>query len=246
VLYDLLKEPLLRLLRAPLDPPQAPLGSPESVRVFRASPRHLALELVLHFTSMATALGFEVAFWAISPGPATRMLGALVSSGVLATTFMLTVVRYFLIRLDYDMRFYVVTDRSLRIRRGALKIEESTYTFANVQNLTLRQGPLESLFGLTHLHIDTAGGNMPSRNANASNVMDHRGRLDGIDGPTARELRDQIISRIKTHSGAGLGDPEARRSARDATAEQARTRVLAQIVDELRALNANDPKTGPE
>ncbi len=39
---------------------------------------------------------------------------------VLAGTVLASVVKYYLIRIDYDMRYYVVTDRSLRIREGAL------------------------------------------------------------------------------------------------------------------------------
>jgi membrane protein YdbS with pleckstrin-like domain len=251
VLYELLKEPLLRLLSAPLEPPQPPAGSQQSVRVFKASPRYLSLELFVHFASMASALGVEGLLWAFSPGRTASMALGLVSGIVVVGTLGITVLRYFLIRLDYDMRFYVVTDRSLRIRRGALSIEESTYTFANVQNLSLREGPLERVFGLMHLHIDTAGGGSMPRRADSSDVMDHRGRLEGMERASAQELRDQILSRVTRHTDSGLGDerlsrvPLARPSGDDAR----RTRLPRAILSELRQLNdeaaARGRETGP-
>jgi membrane protein YdbS with pleckstrin-like domain len=235
VIYEALREPLLHLLRAPLDPPQPPAGSPTSIQIFRAEPRYLALQLLVHFASMGTALGLELIGWSITPVPGGKAVLAMASALVISITAALTVARYFLIRLDYDMRFYVLTDRSVRIRRGAWTIEESTYTFANVQNLTIHQGPLERLLGLTHLQIDTAGGGLQRAAREHGDGLQHRGRLDGIDPATAVELRDRILKLIRSYGDAGLGDSPGDAVAPSAAdAQLERHALLTAICEEIR------------
>ena len=235
MLYEAIKEPLLRLLQAPHHPPDPPLGSPESVQIFRAAPPYLTLELLLHFGPMSVALALELLSWAWMPTPGGTAVFVILASLIVAATVVLMLVRYFLIRLDYDMRYYVLTDRSLRIRRGAWTIEESTFTFANVQNLTLHQGPLERLLGITHLEIDTAGGGVQKNAKERGSNMQHQGRLDGIDPKTAVELRDRILHLVRSYRDAGLGDTPAFRTTRSVL-EAERCALLASIVAELREI----------
>jgi membrane protein YdbS with pleckstrin-like domain len=235
LIYESLREPLLHLLRAPLDPPQPPAGSPTSVQIFRAEPRYLALQLLVHFASMGTALMIELIGWVLTPVPGGKAVLAMASALVISITAAVMVARYFLIRLDYDMRFYVLTDRSLRIRRGAWVIEESTYTFANVQNLTIHQGPLERLLGLTHLQIDTAGGGVQKASREHGDGLQHRGRLEGIDPTTAVELRDRILKLIRSYGDAGLGDtPSEGAAPKAADAQLEQHALLAAICEEIR------------
>jgi membrane protein YdbS with pleckstrin-like domain len=205
--YAGLKTLLLELLKAPQGPPEPPYGSPGSVEIFRASPAFLRLKLGLNFVSIGAALAFELLGLALPPSPGGRVASTLLSGALVVSTLIVMVVRHFLIRLDYDMRYYVLTDRSLRIRRGAMTIEESTYTFANVQNISLRQGPLERLLRVTNLHVETAGGGSADAAAEAGRGgMYHRGRLEGIDPDTAQRLRDRIRRLVARYQGAGLGD----------------------------------------
>jgi membrane protein YdbS with pleckstrin-like domain len=235
MLYEALKGTLLELLQAPTEPPDPPLGSPGSVQIFRAAPRYLTLQLIRHFGSVGTALAFELLGWALMPMPGGTAVFAIAAAIIVSITVALMLVRYFLIRIDYDMRFYVLTDRSLRIRRGAWTVEESTYTFANVQNLTLHQGPLERWLGIMHLQIDTAGGSAP-RAPEAGEALNHQGRLDGIDPETATELRDRILRLVRGYRDAGLGD-EPRHAAAGSPDAQ-RGAVLRAIIDELRQIRA--------
>lgn len=240
MLYEAVKEPLLSLLRAPAQPPEPPLGSPGSEEVFRASPRYLTLQLIQHFGSMGSALAFELVAWAMMPSPSElvpiwggQAFFALAVGIVVAMTLATTLARYFLLRLDYDMRYYILTDRSLRIRRGALTIEESTYTFANVQNLTLHQGPLERWLGITHLQLDTAGGGAQKGSGEGSESLYHHGRLEGIDLQTASELRDRILRLVRSYRDAGLGDEPALPVA---APSDRRAAVLRTIIEELRQI----------
>jgi membrane protein YdbS with pleckstrin-like domain len=233
VIYEALRGGLLRLLRAPEEPPEPPAGSPGSVQVFRASPKFLGLRVAALLLATLPVVLLE-----ILPLAAVAAAGedevAMALAGVVAVLTLLAVaMRWFLIRLDWDMRHYVVTDRSLRIRQGALVILESTFTFANVQNLTIEQGPLERLFGLANLRIETAGGG-GAATANQPGGVQHRGVLAGIEN--AEEVRDRILALLRAYRGAGLGD-------RDEPATRAGLPLLGierlrEILAELRALRA--------
>ena len=156
--------------------------------------------------------------------------------------------QYFLMRLDYDLRYYIVTDRSLRIRHGVVLINESTFTYANIQNISLQQSPIERIFGIKNLRIETAGG-APANRGNAQvGGNAHNGVLAGIDN--AEIVRDRILALLKAYRDAGLGDHDdattlAPHAAAPATvsAEAAATRgaVLQHLVEIRDELHATRP-----
>ena len=234
MIYSALRGPLLELLRAPPGPPEPPIGSPDSVAIFRASPRYMQLRIAFHVMSITPALVFEVLFIFAEAAVELHPAATVASITVLLVTAVVGVLRYFLIRLDYDMRYYIVTDRSLRIRQGALTIQESTYTFANVQNLTIRQGPLERVFGISNLHVETAGGAAAQSSGEEPGGVHHHGVLAGIDN--APEVRDRILALLRDYRDAGLGDREDRPKAEAAQLEMNRLERLREILLELRAL----------
>lgn len=115
---------------------------------------------------------------------------------------------YALRRLDYEMRWYVVTDRSLRIRSGLVIVQEMTMSFANVQQVTVTQGPLQRLLGLADVRVQSAGGGgggegKPGHGVQASL---HLGVFHGVDN--AIEIRDLILERLRQFRATGLGDPD--------------------------------------
>ena len=81
-------------------------------------------------------------------------------------------------RLDFEMRWYVVTDRSLRIRTGVWSVQESTMSFANLQQVEVSQGPLQRLLGLADVKVQSAGG---SDNPHGKPQDDlHTGHFHGV------------------------------------------------------------------
>ena len=81
------------------------------------------------------------------------------------------IVAYVAIHLRYDTTWYVVSDRSMRIRRGIWIIQETTITFENVQNVAVSQGPLQRWFGIANLFVETAGGGGSSQHADKGGAM---------------------------------------------------------------------------
>jgi len=112
-----------------------------------------------------------------------------------------------LVRLDYEMRWYKVSDRSLRIREGVWKVREMTMTFANIQNVSISQGPLQRLFGIADLEVRSAGGGGHQQQAGQKRLgaIDmHVARFRGVDN--AEEIRTLMGERLRHYRDAGLGD----------------------------------------
>lgn len=207
-MLDLVRGALSRFLKVTADPPEVPLG--EHPEVFRASPRHLTYLLVawaLKLGVLALSLGGGMIGASIALAAEGRPFVAVVMGTITAGYLAFhALVSYAAIRLDYDMRWYILTDRSLRIREGIVHVREVTLTLANVQELKVSQGPIQRLLGLTDLIVDTAGGGSAASGHGGGSVYGHHGVLRGVD--RGGDLRAKIETRIKQRRGAGLGDPD--------------------------------------
>ena len=229
-MYGVLKSALLSFLRAPEHPPEAPAGSHASVAVFRASPRFLAYKLAVF------AIGAVLVGLAELAALVATLVGEQAVGTVVVVLFALAIVvglcaSYFAIRIDYDLRYYVVTDRSLRVRHGAWTVREQTLTYANVQNLRIVQGPIQRLFGISDLRVDTAGGG--SARPGKGEDGGHHATLAGIEN--AQAVRDLVLSYVKTfHKDSGLGDLDDVRAGAGAAALDPRT--ASALATELEAL----------
>jgi membrane protein YdbS with pleckstrin-like domain len=215
--FELLKTLAYRFAKVPPEP-RAPAGSPGSIRTFRSAPNYWKYLLVtwgLRQVAGASAIFVVVsttATWkAASGGIAVTAIHVL---GMLGLGFYLLQMPVSLAatRLNYEMRWYIVTDRSLRIREGIFGVREMTLTFANVQNIAIRQGPLQRLLGIADVVVRTAGGgsatNHHGHDGNALGATTHTGTLRAVDN--AEQVRDLILDRLRRLRDAGLGDPDDR------------------------------------
>lgn len=206
-----LKGLLLRLFRID-ERPEPPPGSAESLRVFRASPKFFGYRLLSWAFGQAGALiglivstaGFEfIEFgaWRAATGyfgPFVNALGPL----LFVLFFVQLVGSFFVLRLGYEMRWYMVSDRALRIRHGVYSVREQTMTVANIQNMAVKRGPLQRLFGIADLEIRTASGAASDDDDESLS----RGLLQGLDN--AEELRNLLLASLRQSRDAGLGDPD--------------------------------------
>jgi len=245
-MYEGVKALLLSFLHVPPEPLD-PMGDVRSLRVFRASPGYLRYLTMGWALSQLVVLGGALVLpvvllvTGVSTGPAAPIV---VGLEVLGASFFVAqaVLTYFLLRLHYELRWYKVTDRSLRIRAGVVFVNEMTMTFANVQNITITQGPLERLFGISDVRVDTAGGGGDAASHGEGSGLGrnlHVGVFRGVDDPEM--IRDLMLERLRRVRDTGLGDPEeapvaagARTHARGVDAGA--LSLLAALRDEARAL----------
>ena len=203
-MYSALRAAAIRILKLPEGPPTPPPGG-AIVRTFNASRKFLSYRLLGTWIGSAVLL---MVAGALAVGAAFQGLLLLaIAIAVGLTGIIVLVVGYVSNRLEFELRYYILTDRSLRIREGVFFLRESTLTFANVQNLRIRKGPIQQLFGIADVLVDTAGGAGGGKDPEGNPMQrGHRGTIQGIENPA--EVRDLVMALLKKYRDAGLGDPD--------------------------------------
>ena len=227
-----------RLLRIPADP-EPPPGDEASTRVFNAAPNFYKYLLVMwtlrSFASFLAVLWIVIvvsipAFTLAKRGQKSGLLLLLLPGFIL---LLLAVLRFFalaMVRLDFEKRWYVVTDRSLRVREGVFAVREMTVTFANIQNISISQGPVQRALGIADLRVDTAGGGAV-REGKQPGMNLHTAWFRGVNN--ANEVRELIQERLRQFKDSGLGDHDER----GVSASLASASSSADFVAALRALH---------
>jgi membrane protein YdbS with pleckstrin-like domain len=224
--------------RVPPDPPTLP-ATGEAVRSIRPADGYLRYLKFLFWVALIPGDVLPIVGWT-TIALAVPALGAVLALPALALVVLPDIVAYVGIHLRYDTTWYVLTDRSLRIRRGILDIHETTISFENVQNVEVRQGPLQRYFGIADVLVTTAGGGVAShgKGAHSSSLGAHVGLLQGLDD--AEVVRNQIMACVERTRAAGLGDEHPHEVGPPATAASALSTqhlaVLREIRDSVRRL----------
>lgn len=133
--------------------------------------------------------------------PSTGLLTALL---VIALEVVAGFLGLLAIQLRYDTTWYVLNDRSMRLRRGIFVIKETTITFENIQNVSIKQGPLQRWFKISTIVVETAGGG--GKMNEGAETASHSGIIEGIEN--ANEIRDLLMTRMSQSRRSGLGDDE--------------------------------------
>jgi membrane protein YdbS with pleckstrin-like domain len=214
-MYKSFRDACERLLKIPHDP-TAPPGDQNSTRVFRAATNYYKYLLALWGIKVGVKLFFLASLLiipviVISMGHSRDGINLLLPFLMVPLTLaiilgFLSVFSLAVLRLDYEKRWYIVTDRSLRIREGVVAVREMTVNFANIQNLSISQGPLQRILGIADLRVDTAGGGggVSTHHQKVENL--HTAWFRGIDN--ADEVRSVIQDRLRRFKDSGLGDHE--------------------------------------
>ena len=200
--YEGLQRVLFDFLQVPEGPPEAPPGRSDWTRTFRPDPAYLRY-LKLGAVVFSVFLGLFVAFLAGMAIIATEghPLGILLAALGLLLGVGLIGLNLLGIRLSYDATWYVMTDEAVRNRRGLWVLKENTVSFDNVQNLSVRQGPLQRYFGIEDLVIETAASGGATSNDQTAQAQS----LQIVGVRNASELRDRIAQRMRLAGGSGLG-----------------------------------------
>ena len=195
---------LVGWFRVPDHAPTLPVAPGEHLESFRPAQSFLAylkfkFWVVLFVVDIALFIGW------VSVLIAAPKIGFWIAPLALVVIVVPDIVAYVAIHLRYDTTWYVLTQRSLRIRRGIWGIHETTITFENIQNVAVDSGPLERWFGISNVIVDTAGGgSSKTSHGGEKEGTAHRGIIEGI--ANAAEIRDLIIHRLRHSRSSGLGD----------------------------------------
>ena len=193
---------LTNWFRVPDAPPTLPSRPGETIRSFRPSEGWLRMRKFQFWLALTAIDGLLLAVWIVVFFNA-RTLALWLAIPWLILMVAPDIVAYLSIHLRYDTTWYVLSDRSVRIRRGLWIIEEKTFTFENVQNVEIRQGPLQRHFGVSNLVVQTAGGGSVATPHGAVGGA-HQGVIEGVHD--AEQIRELIMTKVRAARGAGLGD----------------------------------------
>ncbi len=235
LLLRLLKPLFLPLLKLDLAAPHLPEGS-SLVRGLKPSEQWLAyryLQTLFGFLNQFIGVGIAV----IALVAKLEGFGVLIALGVFAVEGFFIGFALVTTRVDFELRHYLVGDRSLRVAQGAWKREEVTLSYANVQNIEVNQGPLERLFGFKSLTISTAGADATPGQENS-----HQVTLVGLQ--EADELRALILGMLKQQRDSGLGEPTSALAQPHRALSELRLNEIKAAALALRDAALSHPKDG--
>ena len=200
--FSFIESKVHSILRVP-PYPQLPAGSPDSIQVFQSGRNYYKLCL-LSWLAYHIFLLFVFAFIhkigaKISPRMpewGQQLWGAAEWMAVI-TFLAFAAFTFYAQRLNYSLRWYIITDRSLRMRTGVFYVEELTMTFSNIQDIRVSAGPLQNFLKLADVEVHSAGGG-------SGGAGGHVGRFENVSN--ANEIRELLVDRLRTYRDSGLGE----------------------------------------
>ena len=229
---------LVRWFRVPAEPPTLPVIGGRAPIATRPANGFLNYQRTLFVVGWVWPLiGTAAAVVALTFG--LPVYGVLLALPIAAFVAAALVAGWIGVHLRFDTQWYVISDRSARIRRGVWIIDESTITFENVQDITVTQGPLQRLFGIADVVLETAGGQVSTSSHGHTSVASNKGHLQGVADAAA--LKELIAARVRASRSAGLGDDRAHHAPSSLGA--AHVALLKQILAELRAASGRPPRS---
>ncbi len=192
---------LVRWFAVPEHPPDLPARPGVTVERFHPSPAFVRYLKLWFWLGLALVDGTLLLGW-IALFFLNNRAGLVLAPVFFVVAVLPDLIAYVAIHLRYDSTWYLLSDRSLRIRSGIWTIRETTITFENVQNVEISQGPVERLFGIADVSVETAGGGRHESGDGSSSS--HTGLIEGV--ADAARIRDLIMDRVRRSRSAGLGD----------------------------------------
>lgn len=193
-----------RLFFVPAEPPSLPTRPGETLHAFKPAPEFVRYLKFIFWFWLAVVDGIFMIAW-IAVLATYTWAGVVTAPLFIAIIVVPDIVAYVAIHLRYDSTWYLLSPRSLRIRRGIWTIHETTITFENIQNVEVRQGPLQRWYGLASLTVKTAGGGGGGHgHAKQGQAGAHIGLIEGVTD--AARIRELILEHVAAARTAGLGD----------------------------------------
>lgn len=110
------------------------------------------------------------------------------------------------LHVEWSQRWALLGERAVRIHEGFWTEREMTLSLANVQNMSLRQGPLQRFLGVADIEIRTAGGGSGA-DAEGQNAV-HKARIRALED--ADRILERLRRAVERHRGSGIGGAASR------------------------------------
>ena len=109
--------------------------------------------------------------------------------GIVATIFFATTILSWLwSQWTYHFYKYEITSGHLKKESGVIWKRYTTIPYSRVQNIDIKRGVLDRIFGLSCLVVQTAGSSTPHF---------REGEIPGLSAQTAEKLREELTQRIE-------------------------------------------------
>lgn len=218
-MYLIIKQFIIRILKVP-PIPEPPEGKCEKLKTFRASYNYYKYKFYTWILKKTIGIPASIIFIIVSVffiyseladfehEKAGFYLAAAVGIFMVLFTLISTFISYFVLRIDYEMRWYMLSNRSIRIREGVFFVKEMTLSIENIQNVSITQGPIQRYFGIADVKVRTAGGGgAPQQNQNNEMLSGmHLAFFRGVDN--FKEIKNLIMIKLQKVKNSGLGDPD--------------------------------------
>lgn len=195
-----------RYLCVPDHPPTISGADDADIVSFRPAPGFLSYLKLFFWIGLVAFDGLMFIGW-IALLIASWKIGLILTPLIWAIMIIPDIIAYIAIHLRYDTTWYVLSDRSMRMRRGIWIIHETTITYDNIQNISIRQGPMQRYFGVADVVVETAGGGAMSGKGEGASVLGHSGLLEGISN--SEEVRRLLQAKWQMSRTSGLGDEDS-------------------------------------
>jgi membrane protein YdbS with pleckstrin-like domain len=195
---------LTDVLRVPRNPPSLPLEPGEQAFRLQLGEGWLKWRKLIFWILCLVIDVALIAVWVLLLSNwKTRPFALFTAPLWLVVIVLPDIIAYVAIHLQYDTTWYIMTGRSMRLRRGVWSVVEVTITYENIQNVRIQQGPVQRLFGFSTLVVETAGGGGHA-GPHGAHASGHQGLIDGVADAAA--LKEMIMARARASRGTGLGD----------------------------------------
>jgi hypothetical protein len=158
-------------------------------------------------------------------GKAVIVLGIILWAELIAMLLTLIWIPAFYATLQY-----VINGDGIRGNSGVFWKKYITIPFTKVTNLDITQGPLQRIFDIGTIHIQTAG---------ASGQQTAKAELSLLGIRNLEEVKESIMEKIRAYTLSGLTQP--RQPAIDQDKEQVFDRILNELVAIRKALESKNP-----
>jgi len=174
------------------------------------------------FIGWAIPFIIGLAIWAIlllviPPSFLTRFIFGL----VLALWLLLMLPIALWIPAFYSSIEYIIDIDSVKGKKGVFWRKSVTVPFTKITNIDITQGPLQRIFSIGTIHVQTAGAGGPQGTQSELRLLGIR-NLDGIKDATMEKVRSYTVSRVE--------------QLKENVAQESDSQILERMLKELTAI----------